>query len=453
MIRFLYPLGLTALLALAVPLVIHLLSRKPGKTVKVGSIRLLESSESRRLKSLRLTDVPLLLLRALLLAALAFLLAQPVWIKKKNNAQLKPTGWILIAPELLGRAPDRQVDHLIDSLLTEGNELHLLAADFPSLKMASGGSLGDLEADSNEPLHLWSLLREIDAALPANAPLWVFAPDRLALIHGERPVLKRTVQLRLVENDGNPADDRFEFPAQVDSITITILYDHQRQEEARYVQTGLEAVAEFGRMPVVITAHLLSDDSEPIRYGDWIFRLSAQPIPQDLLRQIEQGVCLLSDAATLEYERVESVILMDGQSPGAPPRLERRVAAKKFGAALWSDGFGEPLLECASLGKGRHYLFHSRFNPAWNELVLDAKFPEWLFSLLTQRDGAVADGNSMNRFSDLRRISSTQAQPKSQTAGTAPTALPASTSLHFPLWMFVVILFVCERWWSERKSA
>ncbi len=452
MIRFLYPLGLAALLALTVPLVIHLLSRKPGKTVKVGSIRLLESSESRRLKSLRLTDAPLLLLRALLLAALALLLAQPVWIEKKNDAQLKPSGWILIAPELLGRAPDRQAEHFVDSLLSLGNELHLLAADFPSLKMTSGGSLGDLEADSSEPLHLWSLLREIDAILPANAPLWVFAPDRLALIRGERPTLKRPVQLRLIEN--KPADDRFEFPANVDSIAITILYDPQRQEEARYVQTGLEAVAEFGRMPVTITAQPLAEGSEPIRYGDWIFRLSARPIPQDLLKQIEQqGACLLSDAATQEYERVESVILMDGQSSGAPPHLERRAAAKKIGAALWTDGFGEPLLECASIGKGRHYFFHSRFNPAWNELVLDAKFPEWLFSLLAQRDGVVADVIPMNHFSDLRRISSRQAQPKSQAAEAAPTTPPVSNSLHLPLWIFAAILFACERWWSERKSA
>jgi hypothetical protein len=453
MIRFLYPLGLTALLALTVPLVIHLLSRKPGKTVKVGSIRLLESSESRRLKSLRLTDVPLLLLRAFLLIALALLLAQPVWIEKKNGAQLKPTGWILIAPELLGRAPDREVEHLVDSLLALGNEFHLLAANFPSLKMAAGGSLGDLENNSNEPLRLWSLLREIDAALPVNTPLWVFASDRLAFIRGERPVLKRNVELHLVESGGNPAGDRSDFSVRADSITITILYDHQRQEEARYVQSGLETVAEFGRMPVAILAQPLAERSEPIRYGDWIFRLSARPIPQDLLRQVEQGACLLSDAAEQEYERVESVMLMDGQSPGAPPRLERRVAAKKIGAALWTDGFGEPLLECASIGKGRHYLFHSRFNPAWNELVLDAKFPEWLFSLLTQRDGAGANGNSMNYFSDLRHISSKQAQPKSQAVKTAPTALPASTSLHFPLLMFVAVLFACERWWSERKSA
>jgi len=63
-IQFLSPLAALALLAISLPLALHLLSRKPGKTIKVGSLAFLRPSPSARWKSLKLGEVPLLLVRA-----------------------------------------------------------------------------------------------------------------------------------------------------------------------------------------------------------------------------------------------------------------------------------------------------------------------------------------------------------------------------------------------------
>jgi hypothetical protein len=130
MLRFLSPFWLISLLAVAVPVAIHVLSRKAGKKIKVGSIRFLEASASHRLKSLKLSEIPLLLLRAALVAILALLLAQPYWQEKPKLGEANPRGWVLVAPELLSNLP-RSHQHLIDSLVAAGNELHLLAPEFP----------------------------------------------------------------------------------------------------------------------------------------------------------------------------------------------------------------------------------------------------------------------------------------------------------------------------------
>jgi hypothetical protein len=258
--------------------------------------------------------------------------------------------------------------------------------------------------------------------------------------------------LHLLAKDSNPADNDCEIPAQADSMTVTILHDRQRQEDARYVQTALEAIAEFGRIPMVIKSEPLDDENAAKKYNDWLFWLSARQIHQTLFQQIELGLRLLSDAASPEYERAESVIVMGDQPVQILPRLARRLTANESGITLWTDGFGAPLLECASSGKGRHYRVHSRFNPAWNGLVLSAAFPEWLLSLLTRRDGVFANKSSINRFSDMRRISASQAQPQSQAVEMTPAASPISTSLHFPMWIIAIILFACERWLAERKT-
>jgi hypothetical protein len=72
---FLNPSYLWALTGLAVPLAIHLLSRKEGKIIRVGSIRHVEESNTSQFKSVRLNEILLLLLRMLLVTLLALFMS------------------------------------------------------------------------------------------------------------------------------------------------------------------------------------------------------------------------------------------------------------------------------------------------------------------------------------------------------------------------------------------
>lgn len=119
--QFLYPIGLVALAGLIIPLLIHLWNVKQGKTVKIGSIALLGESSRASSKSFRINDWLLLVLRCLLLALLAFLLAQPYL--KKNISGNSKNGWIL-ADKATFPQVFKTHKKTIDSLLKKGYEIH-----------------------------------------------------------------------------------------------------------------------------------------------------------------------------------------------------------------------------------------------------------------------------------------------------------------------------------------
>jgi hypothetical protein len=73
----LFPLGLLALAALAIPLVIHISRRTETRTVAFAALAWLEERPKPR-RRLRLDELWLLAARVLMLTLLALLLAQPV---------------------------------------------------------------------------------------------------------------------------------------------------------------------------------------------------------------------------------------------------------------------------------------------------------------------------------------------------------------------------------------
>lgn len=513
MLQFLAPPALLALCALVAPIAIHLLSRKPGKTVKVGSLKFLELSESRQLRSLKLTDIPLLLMRCALLAVLALLLAKPFWLSANLPTAAKTHGWVLLAPELSEQPHEVKFDQRLDSLVTGGNELHILAPGFAAAKIAAGKIVYPEAISTDNPPNYWSLLREIDRQIPSDMPLWIFAPDRLSFFHGVRPTLNRAVHwlevpglrenrwiqrvqalkndsmrlaigfsdsrqtqfthyelrfpnqqltlsgkgmpalkinppnnsLHLLEKDSYAGDDFFTPPAFSDSTAVTIWHDHTRQEDARYVQTALETVIEFGHLPILVKSQFLDKNNEAASNSDWVFWLAEQPPSQILLQQIVPGLCLISDAGSQEYESVAGFITVKTQQTERIVNLSRRVSATPRGVTLWTDDFGERVLEAEPRGKGRHFRFHSRFHPAWNELVLSAAFPEWLHDLFSQP-------SKINRRSDQRRVSAAQSQPKTQITATAVISTTSAASLHLPFWILAVVLFAAERWLAEKTK-
>lgn len=109
---FANPSYLWALAGLSIPLAIHLLSRKEGKVIRVGSLRHIEESNTSQFKSIRLNEILLLLVRMLLVTLLAFFL---------SGAQCS------------GTETDKKVVYVekgidADSLMSQGYELHEIPA-------------------------------------------------------------------------------------------------------------------------------------------------------------------------------------------------------------------------------------------------------------------------------------------------------------------------------------
>ena len=120
---FINPSFLWALLGLSVPVAIHLWSKKEGKTIKVGSLKFLQESDSQKSSSIKLNEFWLLLLRMLLITILVFILAEPRLYYENENSPIT----YLVEKSLLSSS---KVKSLADSLNNTA-EVRFLETDFP----------------------------------------------------------------------------------------------------------------------------------------------------------------------------------------------------------------------------------------------------------------------------------------------------------------------------------
>jgi hypothetical protein len=180
MIALLWPLGLVALAALALPVLIHLLRRPQDRVVPFAAWQYVAEQVSFR-ERLQLRAQVLLALRLLLLATLALLIAAPVW------RHVAPAGarWVLVAPDVDPAAAHAAVE--------SGREWHWLQPGFPSLSVVPA------------PVSDLALLRELDARLPIATPLTVIVPAQLEDHDAVRLRLRRAVDWRIVAGELPPA--------------------------------------------------------------------------------------------------------------------------------------------------------------------------------------------------------------------------------------------------------
>ena len=115
------PAYLWALLALTIPIAIHLLSRKEGRVIPVGSLRHLQETASQQFRGIKLNELPLLALRLWLLLLFVLLLAGFNW----NTSNQK---WVVFDPALNNHPEARA---FADSLQTIGYEWHWFTNGFP----------------------------------------------------------------------------------------------------------------------------------------------------------------------------------------------------------------------------------------------------------------------------------------------------------------------------------
>jgi hypothetical protein len=142
--QFLNPIWLWGLTGLLIPIGIHLLSRKEGRTIKIGSVRHLEDSTTRQFKSIRLNEYLLLALRCLLITLLVFLLSDFVFYSINENKK-----WLLIEK---GLEHDDKLAVLIDTLQKSGFKIRSLAEGFPHM---------DDSVNSKEKTDYWLLVQDL----------------------------------------------------------------------------------------------------------------------------------------------------------------------------------------------------------------------------------------------------------------------------------------------------
>ncbi|KPN20872.1 hypothetical protein AO715_13835 [Xanthomonas sp. Mitacek01] len=170
------PAALAALVALLLPLLLHLARRDATRPTPFAALRWLRERPRPR-RRLRFDDWSLLLVRLLLLGLLALWLAWPV----QHDAS-PPSHWTVVVP---GVAADA-----IPDVADDVANVRWLAPGFPEATADA--------PDTADGASVSSLLRELDMRLPAATALTVVVPETVAPVDGGRVALSRPVDWRIV---------------------------------------------------------------------------------------------------------------------------------------------------------------------------------------------------------------------------------------------------------------
>ncbi|AEM71886.1 double-transmembrane region domain protein [Allomuricauda ruestringensis DSM 13258] len=182
---FANPSYLWALLGLLVPLAIHLWSKKEAKIIKIGSIQLLDESNSRQSSSIQLNEWLLLLLRMLIVALVVLLMAGPQWRTKGNQKQITYLVETSIANEV-------SISSVLDSL-QEDSPVFLLKNGFPEWEDDA-----DYQSDKEQP-NYWQLVQKMDSL--RSDSIVVFTKALVKGIKSMRPNTQKKIHWVVVDSE------------------------------------------------------------------------------------------------------------------------------------------------------------------------------------------------------------------------------------------------------------
>jgi hypothetical protein len=318
-LALLLPAGLAALAALVLPLLIHVTRRTEIREIDFAAMRWLRARVSPRRKP-RFEEWPLLLLRLLLLAGLAFMLARPVLYGVTDERPV-----IAVVPGL----PERAIP-----AVEAGVRRVWLADGLPEIKSDA--------AVPAPPQRVASLLRELDSRLPPGVTLTVIVPAVLQGADAERPRVSRPVDWRIVPDTAMPAPK-----ADIAPPFLAVRHDDTHRGGVRYLRAAATAWAGADGEPRFDAA--ATDEALPGN-GAVIVWLSAEPLPGAVRKRMEEGAAVLVAADTP---------LPHGDVPAI---------------AVWRDAAAAPLIELRAVGAGRLLRFTRPLEPAEFPELLEGRF-------------------------------------------------------------------------------
>ena len=380
-LALLLPPGLAALAALLLPLLLHLARRHEQTPTDFAALRWLRQKPKPRHR-IRFDEWPLLLLRLLLLVLLALWLARPVLSGADDT---RP--WIVAIPGV-------DVATVRKQAIDANARLHWLAPDFPPL---------DAPSPAGVPA-IGSLLRQLDAELPADTPLTVVIPATLQGADAERPQLSRAVTWTVVGGAMASAS-----PAATAPPVLAVRHAADDDTGLRYLRA-----AALAWQPATSTTSTLrvgtQDEALPATTTPLVWLVSG-PVPAPAVQWIESGgtVLLASDS------------LLEGFAASSTP---------------WRDHDGTALVESGTRGDGRVLRFIRPLRPDTMPALVEADFPEQLRALF---DAPVA--------SPARVLANDYAPV---TGGVRYPIAPRD--LQPWLALLIALLVLVERWMATRRT-
>lgn len=268
----LQPAYLWGLVALAIPIAIHLWSRKKVRTIKVGSTQFINETKSKQSNSIQINELWLLALRCLIIIALVIILAEPF---SSITPQQQDIVYVF-EPSLLaseeGLARFKQIPQ---------DRRRLLSSGFPVV--------GDEVVISDGVPNYWQLALEMES-IPADS-IVVFTHAFAKAIKGKRPTISAAINWIPVDV-GNSIAEPFTARIKKDSVeVVTINSDATRLAFAKAkiakdnvsfntrkdsievdIERGLQSIPVYHQNPIDITIVYNEATNIERRYLEAAFR-------------------------------------------------------------------------------------------------------------------------------------------------------------------------------------
>lgn len=282
------PIFLWALTGLSIPIGIHLLSRKEGKVIRLGSLRHVHETSTQQFRGIRLNEILLLVIRCLLIILFTLILSGLNW----NS--IGETRWVLIEKGLESQPP---LITMLDSLKEEGYEVRVLTEDFPLVE----------ESDSiSSVANYWELIEQLSSRNLSD--VIVFAqnrsdhfkgvrstlPDNVRWISQPLPVFDYTLEAVQIKGDsisvreGHTSSEATYFTTKTvsrsteiteaqspDTVSITLVSDKKYRYDLKIIEAALRAINKSFPVELKVTESTSFDTS-----SDWRIWFSDNDLPK-----------------------------------------------------------------------------------------------------------------------------------------------------------------------------
>lgn len=476
-----FPSYLLAFITLALPIIIHLLSKNKGKPIAVGTLKFFQQLKPVKMTQVKLVERLLLALRLLMLICATLLTAQLWWLgdgsAKKEDLYLITSSWLNFS--------SREEKRELATKLNEDNA-YILESRLKPLSKEQLLTWEKTNFSHHKPL--WSALNTAHYTLPKNALFHVYT-DTLAVNFIGKPVhISQPIQWYVTNNENEVTLNSSKSPLQV-----TIVADTDRAHSVLRIKQALTIL----KSALIPELSLNIIENQPItnkgssEYGttsaiikdsDWLFYLSSDEKSSLLQRALNQGVNIFIDAKeshqnlnkTLENTMVSSeneLFLEDAliHKRGKRTPINALLTLADLddnyqSEALWHTENNFVALEKHQVFKEDKtqiiYQLNSRLEPEWSSFAEQPQFVHVLLSLL--QNTKTDEKHMLGLDSSLTdtRVSFAQIQTLDTTENTLRAAetkkiltLLAYKEQLLTQWLiiFLVVLWCFERLLSERR--
>ncbi|MBA6391353.1 BatA domain-containing protein [Colwellia sp. BRX10-3] len=291
------PWAFIALLALAVPIVLHLISKSQAKLVKFSNIELIDKLQPKSMRQIRLTQFWLLLLRILLLLVSILLLAKVIMPK----ARISTEAVYVVSADWLNQSDETERQKLVmDSL---NHPIYLLALNTRLIK--ADEILQWQQHDIKQHQNILQHLGYFSQLLAAETNIKLYVTDRASQyqVNGSERI----------ETTPNAIDwqiKKLVIKSQKtynNAMKVLIIYDQDRFADLKYFQQAF-ALIKQQVVPKLVLSEVLNDGLENSAHyqqimqaqPDWLFYFSAKHIDQKIVNAMGKGTSLFVDAQNTE---------------------------------------------------------------------------------------------------------------------------------------------------------